>query len=367
VLAVHNYTGVDVVRQGGVTKYVIGFGWSKNWRTFRPSSRSWSGVPLLDPQEVVKAIGKTQPFRPVISLSVPLAELKDLPKLIRQIELHHLTNLRNHGIDPKKVAAGDFLAWKFGVAPLLKDISTLFELGKKVDARLKLLEESLSRGYYGANVSLSSTDLYLPEYVSSLTRPAYFGGGPKVTWHFAGKRRRWAYVRWVPLTGAREKIRQALRVWAKFEDKTLFNVFAAGAASKDPYSLFYKFLGISNAQAVASVWELSPWSWLVDWLIPLGDLLQSSIAGNIPWQSSHGCIMEEDTFRFVIDSIDVAKPSHGSLQQQLTAKVDGPVPVRFVRRVVPDILDNTQLRSDLPVLDKNQMAILLALVLQRLP
>ena len=123
------------------------------------------------------------------------------------------------GLSPKG-AADNWLKYQYGWAPLMSDIYAAHENFRGIKPRPMLF---------------SATDRY---------RNAYSGSGP----YFNGEQDKIVYA----------KLRAECKIYAKMRDELLSNA---------------QRLGLTNPLQLA--WELVPWSFALDWFVPVGNTLQS--------------------------------------------------------------------------------------------
>lgn len=185
-------------------------------------------------------IARTNPSRPVVDLPVSIAELRELPDLVRSAG----TNLI------KKAASGN-LKWEFGVKPLISDIKGLLEFQKRFDNRRKLFEKLREKPIcrkvklYESVVADSSFTGTVTTNSSPTTIQCSHRRVRKST-----DRKVWGYVYWYPDPTFKKE------VWS--------NDDLARAARRAVLGLTIDF---------KTAWELIPWSWLVDWYSNVGDWL----------------------------------------------------------------------------------------------
>jgi hypothetical protein len=205
------------------------------------------------------AIARCSPVNPTVDLTTFLGELlhEGLPKLGLGTlkELRGLTNRRR-----RKALAGMFLNFEFGWKPFVSDISSFAERIVDADARIRqMMRDSgkmVRRRYefplYQSTVSQDWSREYGPWGSAPNTDPMYTSDGEpgmvvrvdKVT------RRTWfsgGFSYYIPSGG------DTLTEMARQVE------LAKGIA------------GLSFTPE--SIWNLTPWSWLVDWVTNTGDVL----------------------------------------------------------------------------------------------
>lgn len=192
-----------------------------------------------------KALANLNPNRPAVDLPVSIAELKDLPKMVKN--LGDLLRLGRSGLskDVVKTMAETHLNWQFGWAPLINDLSQLLGFTDMVNDRLDYLKK-LDGGTdvarrLGHLPETSNTDRIL--WANDGHGKLYYEFYQTTTWKTEG----WYTARVAlntPLPDTDRKQRELARNAA---------------------------LGLNLSPSTA--WNLIPWSWLVDWFANTGDLI----------------------------------------------------------------------------------------------
>jgi hypothetical protein len=219
------------------------------------------------------AISKALPTLPDSALATSIGELKDLPSI----------PLRKFARDPSLSSAGDeFLNYTFGIEPTVKDViqlqKTSQEMAKKID-QLKRDSGKLIRRRFEISKTEENTSQvfhnqssYPAEWMGTLTRNrsvstrVWFSGAFKHSYP-------------TNLDEQRQKLAD----------------FDAAYGS------------IPNA---ATAWNLSPYSWLVDWFTNVGDVVtNASYLGKNGLHIAYAYIMCETTVR--IDDTLVGSYSPG--------------------------------------------------------
>lgn len=147
------------------------------------------------------------------------------------------------------------LSWEFGWKPLLGDLEDLLNFGEIVSKRLKTIQK-LIKGLYKSKKwierqSNQSEGIFpLMAGLDSLDNPV-----PQVNVRRETKLERWGSVSYRLTAAAEEEFkRYSLRDQEWLAKKAAFG------------------LTLSNP---SSYWEVTPWSWLVDWFLPIQDLLDT--------------------------------------------------------------------------------------------
>lgn len=231
----------------------------------RPYAHSPFGkAPIASGVLASMAIANMNPNRSDVDLPVAIAELRELPRLFKDaLEILMYPGIRNN------ISAKANLAAQFGVAPIISDLVKLFDFAASVDKRERYLRE-LSVGWKrikrnltteqwsGAVLNLVAFNS-LADNQTSTNKCHVYGEMTRKYWFTAR-------ARLLDPPSARE-----LRSIAS--DITL---------------------GIHTLSA-KQVWELIPWSWLIDWFTNTGTLL-AAYRGGLKWQWEGLNVMFKTTY-----------------------------------------------------------------------
>lgn len=275
------------------------FGYEGDYGAYGPKAL----LPSFDPQYWgPKAISTLSPTRPSVNVSVALAELlregiprglvaelnhgirnsvKDLrgykppatktPVTMGQLAKDGISVLKQGGI--LKNASSDYLNYMFGIAPLVRDISALYQTLLKASEIIAQYERDAGNGVRRSMELLSTTDtesfsgLDLDHHGQiGVTRshwPASFTGGSSSA--DVAQRR--------PKTTVTQLKRE--KIWFSGSFSYYLPLPADFAGRVDHFnSLWARLYG--KPVSWEALWELSPWSWLFDWFIDLQSLIASA-------------------------------------------------------------------------------------------
>jgi len=218
--------------------------WKGSLTGWRPGPFGSSNYPSLPSPAwsyyTTKALKNMNPNVPVVDVPVFLFELKDFPRMLKD-----LGRVLARKVRPSDVPGG-YLAYRFGWRPLFQDLATLLNLADSIDRRKKLLLAAQSKGGTRIQRKIGSDQITLADTNFSTSRQgAVIGTG---TIRYSGQSEYWYTARLylkTPLTG----------------DSLDTAVFRA-------------VLGLNLS--AASIWEALPWSWLVDYFINIGDFLDAN-------------------------------------------------------------------------------------------
>lgn len=276
-----------------------------------------SALPENDDAAWARFIAGTAPHRQSFLTPAFLAELKDVPNLIRygggiaKYLKDLATNPRRRGqvgnlfggqgISPeaivedyrptfgnalskaKKLGQAN-LALRFGVAPFQSDLRTALNFAAGVEARRKEIDKLYSEGGLARSWDLGEkTDEYvnLQQQLHSVT-------GAKVDVRVQRQVKRWGMIRYYPRA-------------------------RSGLPPTDD-ELMRQLLGFSLSGALLSVYEVTPWSWLLDYFTNLGDHLAATV--NTTLVSGKGCLMQQFS---IVASHGTTGIHSGSQQWDLTS------------------------------------------------
>jgi hypothetical protein len=192
---------------------------------------------------------KMRPDKPEMDLSLAIGELKDLPRQLKQ----RLSD------SPLKNIGSYYLGLQFGWKPLLNDIVKLYYLQRNVEKRItQLLRDNGKPVRRRVNLYSNVTELAkLTTTGYNIWEPIlntyYYRGDPSSTLTSTTTDRVWASARfryWLP-PGPRD-VR-----WRS--------------------SLKRELMGLTPSPS--TVYNLVPWSWLVDYFSNVGDVIENLSAG----------------------------------------------------------------------------------------
>lgn len=241
--------------------------------------------------EVNRALAVTNPNRPDILLPAFIAELRDLPKVLKySVELGkfltdpsfrrdivgshrfksdyldagrlvtYLKPTPGNALSAAKQLGSANLAMQFGILPLFQDIAKMAMLMESVEGRRKEFNRMFSGNGLRREVQLFSNE-YQASSPNSLVETRYTMGSAMTARRTV---RRWASVRWKPA--------------------------APSTLPPSDATIRQSLLGM-NIHSVASVaWELLPWSWLADYFGNVGHTL-SALNNAVGTAPPRGCVM----------------------------------------------------------------------------
>lgn len=214
------------------------------------------------------AIKETMPTKPEISLSTSLAELAGgLPSMIgRQL-------VRDRSLS---AVGGEYLNYQFGIAPLVSDAASVIDLTKRYEEILKQFKRDNGRLVRRRRTLVDEKTEY-----STVPKTAYAYAGPY------GKTVSMLYT-----TDYIDKIQSSRRVWFSGAYKLAYPLSLDDSLRE--ITEFNRVWGVIPTPEL--VWEMIPFSWLVDWFTNVGDVISNVSTLGSSLQLDYGYIMVEDTW-----------------------------------------------------------------------
>ncbi|DAD51526.1 maturation protein [ssRNA phage Zoerhiza.4_25] len=246
------------------------YDWDEYPYTNQPSASlpaGWdSGMPGLV-ASVTQVAARTNPGRADISVPVFLAELKDLPGMIKKNGDNDRYLKAVGRYKPKGKTSNSVAEEHFGWTPLFRDIGSLLDFTALVDKRMKELRSLYSKRGLRRNKKVWANGFTTTQFVVPFNTVEASVYGDRSTSVVA---RRWASIRWrptlpPPYMPTNEDLLQKAR-------------FAVHGWRINP----------------SDAWELIPWSWLADYFLNVGDMLETY--GNAwEYHCEDGCVMTSVT------------------------------------------------------------------------
>lgn len=203
---------------------------------------------------------KTSPSQPHLLLGQSLYELRDLPSLIR-----------TKGMCWLEVIPAAHLSWRFAIAPMISDVKKLLSLQLAVMRRFNYLVKLSSGRWVKKRVTIGKD----ARAVNRGTQIRQSNGA---------------------LITARKTTVFTKKEWVSTSWKLdPFSNFRMPADRRDLWHKCQRLcLGVNGFGAFQAAWELIPWSWLIDWYMPVGDYI-ASMNNSVPALQSSCCYMRTST------------------------------------------------------------------------
>nr|UJQ84954.1 MAG: hypothetical protein 1 [Leviviridae sp.] len=262
--------------------------WEIDYNGYNPSNRSGYGN-APNPVAVnwtywrTKALANLNPNKPAVDLPLFLFELREVPRMIRQLgrilQTGAPSRIDGGGGVRLTDASSAYLAYSFGWAPLIGDLIKLGNFAEEYENRLKYLRalskqggEKVSRSL-GTSSSLTSSSSYEIPPPTGQTKPLFSATRQKKTV---------------------QKVWYTARVELLDESKI--------PESDDSFQLPALRAALGLNLSAASLWDAIPWTWAVDYFANIGDVLEAE-RGYLSFKTSNMCIMcktvQTDSFESV--------------------------------------------------------------------
>jgi hypothetical protein len=215
------------------------------------------------------AITRTRPNKTPVSMTTAAVELlrEGLPfrELITERRWREIfKDIQNHGLASTSVKnlSDVFLSHQFGVQPLISDIGSAIELVHRSDRVLTRLQDDAKYGATRSRYTFPNTSSVVKE-TSNVT---YAPWGLGTSQH------------WLNLTGPVSEV----KLETTYRKKTWFSgswaVFMPdpSPAEENLHMLSERLrLDWGIDMDISTIWNLAPWSWLIDWEFNMGDVIEN--------------------------------------------------------------------------------------------
>lgn len=190
-------------------------------------------------------VAQANPSRPHVSAPTFIGELKDIPQLVYgwgKSLLHRL-------------AAG-YIQYRWAYRPMVADVKRMLSFQAAVCVRMQQLQRLASGKTISVKVGLGVDNANATEQVTAESQRASV-----ILWRDTQyQRKHWAVVKW-----RMNEISQ--RDWGDREHR--------GVGEMMNYT--DRILsGVTSQEALATAWELTPWSWFADWFGNFGDIIAAA-------------------------------------------------------------------------------------------
>jgi hypothetical protein len=272
-----------------------------------------------------KILSETNPSVPHVSIPTFVGELKDLPSLVK-----------GYGKGLLKSLANGYLSWRWAIKPMIGDLRKLLRFQKAVNQRLTWLYRLRAGETIRKRVDLGTTPITdSAQNVFIDTTGCWVVGTSQLFY----VRKAWGSAQWKLLP-----------------DSVLPEI---GAAELNQLAWRSTF-GITSHEALATAWELTPWSWLADWFGNVGDVIAAT-------NNSLGCTWGHVCYMRTLNARRVVTFNTSQSDADQIAALKGQdyyaLTVRKERYVVAPVLPLPV--PQLPILTNGQWSILAALAAQR--
>lgn len=222
---------------------------------------------------VLRLLASTAPDRSEVNFPQFVGELKDLPGMIRGWG-RHILKYKN---DPDSIgrlfptlntSANSWLTWKWGIKPMISDLSTLLDIQAKAEIRFKDLDRLRKGIRLGRRLTLDSRKKRIDSsrFIVNSNQVLFDG-----YWRDVFSDEVWGSVQWY--TPSWSNISKSDDAELRLRAKKIV-------------------LGMTSKAATEALWELVPWSWLADWFSNCGDVLTAS-RNSLDYAYRGVCIMQK--------------------------------------------------------------------------
>ena len=255
-------------------------------------------------------LSKANPSAPNVSLATTLLELKDVPSLMRSWYglfarrprkltkglLERRTNeLEYRGYLPPQwalilartpeIIASGHLTWRWAIAPFIRDMKTLLDLQYLTSRRVAELRKLYSGRPLHRRVQLGSNATQTTLLNQTLHSEGLVIKGTRTTQYTE-------------------------KVWGSVVYKAPYKLNVSALHNEEELrARAYRLVtGITTHEALASAWELMPWSWLVDWFLQVGTVINAT-NNTLGLQWANMCLMRTTTSETTVDIDKAASES----------------------------------------------------------
>lgn len=236
---------------------------------------------------------KTNPSVPHVSVPTVIGELRDIPGMIKGWgdELRRLT--------PKtagRAAANGWLSWVFGIRPMVSDLSKMMNFVQATQARIKWLNRLRSEKHIHRKCMLETDEAEVLGTTNISVQS--LGGSVSAYRDVRYTKKVWGSCTWKVLPDAVIPSVEPNPEWLGRYGALLSPVVSLlKMRTTMAERLTY---GFTVNDALSTLWELTPWSWLVDWFAGIGNWLDAN-NNTLPLRVSNICLMRtlksETTYR----------------------------------------------------------------------
>jgi hypothetical protein len=235
--------------------------WIPRAYSLPPNDLSITGIPS-DNSSVTTAAARSNPGRIQMHLPVAIAELRDIPHMIKQggdLLRRFLSSNRSAaavssylgGLASARDGAGIYLGYQFGIRPIISDVQKMLQFTQLVDRRVNELERLYSNGGLRRRVNVfTGTDS--SSAIDNINTDLAVVIQARKTLTTTVKK--WATLHWKPTA--------------------LPTIVHGEALRRRAWSLVTGTSGDGH-QIITEAWEALPWSWFIDWFDNVGNFLQA--------------------------------------------------------------------------------------------
>lgn len=199
----------------------------------------WAALEGNSTELVAKLLADTNPFRYDVSIPIMISEFLEAGSLLKLASNNFLS-----------LTGSAHLNWVFGWGPLFQDLKVLASITTVVEKRIREFNDLLKKGGISRRKWLAASGDSFPPSQQSVFSNSWVEIHADVSYSF--KTKVWGSVRWVP-----DRLETV-----EIEKLTQFN------------NALLQALDI-KAPDLSTLWEAVPWTWLIDYFVNVGDVLQA--------------------------------------------------------------------------------------------
>lgn len=177
--------------------------------------------------------------------------------------------IRGFGSYVLRTAAAGYLSYRWMVRPLINDLGAMMKFMDACEKRERVLENLLSHGSVKRRAGLGNVELQVSD--------------TEVFLHSSG-----------PVIKARRVLHHTSSMWGSVKWKLVGDGGIPSALDSDKRKDFVWRLirGWNYHGLTSAAWELTPWSWFIDWFTGLGKVLQAT-NNTVQMTWSENCLMRK--------------------------------------------------------------------------
>lgn len=220
----------------------------------------WQSIELTDTEYVTKLLARTNPFAYTVSVPIMIFELVEAASLLALSRANFLT-----------LGGSAYLNYEFGISPFMEDIKALYKITSAIEKKIIDLNRLIKKGGLRTKAYLGSKS-YTDPNQTIFSGWSGYSKGFDYSIQVTSTSKVWGTCRW------RLKRQETIDV--------------------------AKLTSVNNAIRIcldlrtpdfSTIWEMIPFSWLVDYFLNVGDTLQAIESSDLvePYDI---CIMRTRTF-----------------------------------------------------------------------
>lgn len=229
----------------------------------------WTAIEKSDTEYVAMLLARSNPYSYTVSIPIMISELVEAGSLLGVL-----------GVNALATGGKSYLTNEFGIEPLMADIKALHKITKSIENKIKDLNSLRRRGGLRAKVYLGKKSISDARIRSSSW--STFGKSFYTDRAYTYTSKVWGTCRWRP---------------GPFSQINLDKLVSVNNAMRIVFDL--------KTPDWSTIWEMIPFSWLVDYFLNVGDVLQAAEQSDLvePYDI---CIMRTRTIK---SDIKVVRPA----------------------------------------------------------